>query len=380
MTKVILAANTDWYLYNFRLSLAIFLREKGLDVVLVSPAGKYSPVFEEKGFRWVTWDVGRQSMTPWKEIPAFGRLAQIYWREQADLIHHHTIKSVLYGSLVARALGQANVVNSITGRGYVFLGKGFKAGLLRNFVKTFYRLSLNHPNFAAIFENDADRQYFIEQKLIPIERTWLIPGVGVDPQRFVPSKEPTGPPVIFLVGRLLWDKGVGVLVQAARRLQQRNRQARIVLVGEPDPGNPASIDTTTLQGWVEEGIIEWWGWKPDMSKVYPQCHIVAAPTMYGEGVPTVLLEAAACGRPLVTTNMPGCRDAVIDAYNGLLVPPDNPIALADALDRLVSDKALRGRMGAAGRQLILEKFTTSHINSATLEVYYKVLNRINPQE
>ncbi|MDD5467925.1 MAG: glycosyltransferase family 4 protein [Anaerolineales bacterium] len=375
MNKVILAANTDWYLYNFRLSLARYLQEAGYEAVLVSPAGKYSPEFPKYGLRWVEWVVGRQTMSPWEEVPSFIQLARIYRQEKADLIHHHTIKSVLYGSLTARGLREENVVNSITGRGYVFLGRGARVRLLRNFVKNFYRKALNHPNFAAIFENDADRQYFIDQRFIAPQRTWLIPGVGVDPQRFQPFPEPEGAPVIFLVGRLLWDKGVGVLVEAARILQARKRSFRVALVGEPDPGNPSSIETNILQAWVKEGIVEWWGWRPDMSTVYPQCHIVAAPTMYGEGVPTVVLEASACGRPVVTTDMPGCRDVVIHQASGLIVPPEDAEALAEALDRLIRDKELRLKMGAEGRRLVLDRFTTRHINAATLEVYHQVLNK-----
>lgn len=375
MPKVILAANTDWYLYNFRLALARFLQETGYEVVLVSPAGKYSPGFSSSGFRWVEWEVGRQTMSPWQEVPSFVRLARIYHREKADLIHHHTIKSVLYGSLTARFLREENVVNSITGRGYVFMGKGAKARLLRYFIKNFYRRALNHPNFAAIFENDADRQYFIDQRFIAPQRTWLIPGVGVDPERFRPSPEPDGLPVIFLVGRLLWDKGVGVLVDAARILHARQRRFRVALVGEPDPGNPGSIEASVLQAWAKEGVVEWWGWKPDMSAVYPQSHIIVAPTMYGEGVPTVVLEAAACGRPVVTTDMPGCRDVVLNHVNGLIVPPDDVHALAEALDQLISNQPLRLKMGAEGRRLVLDRFTTRHINSATLEVYHQVLNK-----
>jgi glycosyltransferase involved in cell wall biosynthesis len=170
---------------------------------------------------------------------------------------------------------------------------------------------------------------------------------------------------------MLWDKGVGELVEAARLLQGE-KQARFALAGEPDPGNPASIKESTLRGWQEEGIIEWWGWQPDMKSVYTQSHIVTLPT-YGEGVPTTLLEAAACGRPIVASNVPGCQAVVREGLNGLLVPPGDPEALADALGRLISDAGLRGRMGAAGRQLVLEKFTTTKVNSQTLDVYRKLL-------
>ena len=379
MRKVLLVANTDWYLYNFRFSLAHSLRDQGYDVVLVSPPGKYTAVFAEQGFRWVAWELGRQTLGPWKETPSLLRLAQIYRHERPALIHHHTIKPVLYGSLAARLLRMPAVVNSITGRGYVFLGQDPKARWLRQVARPLYRLAFQPASFAAIFENEADRQYFIDERLVSAERTWLISGVGVDPQRFQPAPPPPGKPVVLWSGRMLWDKGVGVLVEAARLLHQR-AAVRVVLAGEPDPGNPASIDVQTLQGWVQEGVVEYWGWQADMLAAYRHSHIVAVPTMYGEGVPTVLLEAGACGLPVVTTAMPGCRDVVIDGYNGLLVPPGDPPALADALNKLISDAGLRGRMGAAGRQQILQKYTTLHVNAATLAVYETVLGKTRVSE
>lgn len=375
--KIILAANTDWYLYNFRASLAHFLRDQGFEVVLVSPPGKYLPVFKQWGFRWLPWSLGRQTLGPWNEIPSIFALARIYRHEKPDLVHHHTIKPVLYGSLAARALGMRGVVNSITGRGYIFLGNETKARLLRPVAKSLYRLAFGHPNFAAVFENETDRQYFIRENIVPAKRTWITAGVGVDPQRFTPTPPPPEPPVVLFSGRMLWDKGVGVLVEAARILRRQaaggGSAVRVALAGEPDPGNPASISPDTVQGWVQEGVIEYWGWQPEMSQAYARCHIVAAPTMYGEGIPTVLLEAAACGRPIVATDMPGCRDIVLHGTNGLIVAPNDPAALAEALEALICDPDLRGRMGNAGRQIVLQKFTTAQVNTATLAVYRKVL-------
>lgn len=369
MPKIILAANTEWYLYNFRLSLARFLREQGYEVVLLSPPGKYAAALQEAGFRWLEWEVGRQTLAPWNELAAVLRLEQMYRRERPDLVHHHTIKPVLYGSLAARRAGVPAVVNSITGRGYVFTAENFKARLLRPFVRGLYRPALRFPNSAVIFENAADRQYFVETNLVPTAQTWLIEGVGVDAELFCPRPEPDGAPVALLAGRLLWDKGVGVMAEAARRLKTLAPDVRVALVGEPDPGNPGTLDETTLRGWVAEGIIEWRGFRSDMHNVYAESHIVAAPTTYGEGVPTTLLEAAACGRPIVASDTPGCRHVVMDGQNGLLVPPNDPEALAAAIARLAGDANLRAQMGAEGRKLVLEKFTTEKVNAATLEVY-----------
>ena len=370
--KVIIVSNTEWYLYNFRRSLIEHLKNQGLDVVLVSPSGPYASKLEALGFRWIPWEVGRKTLAPWKEFGAILQLARIYWREKPDLVHHHTIKPTLYGSLVARFSGIRGIANSITGRGYVFLGDDIKIRLLRQMVKGIYKLAFSPQNSVVIFENTTDQAYFVKNDLISASRTRLIESVGVDPQQFFPRPEPNGVPVILQASRMLWDKGVGVLVDAARLLHQRV-EVRVALAGNPDPGNPASIPETMLRDWHEEGLIEWWGFRSDMNEVYNSSHVVTLPSIYAEGVPTALLEAASCGRPVATTNIPGCKDFVMDGYNGLLVPPNDPAALAGALEKLATNPELRASLGAAGRQRVLEKYTTAQVNAATLAVYQGIL-------
>lgn len=372
MTKLLMSSNTDWYLYNFRLSLAKYLQDEGIDVVLVSPRGEYVNLLENAGFRWLEWKIGRQTLAPRTEFGSILNLKRIYDREKPELVHHHTIKPVLYGSLAARWSKVPGCVNSITGRGYVFLGNDRKARILKMFIEPFYRLAFNNPRCSAIFENETDQQYFLDQSLITPERTWLIQGVGVDVERYKKLPEPDGIPVILMAARMLWDKGVGVLVEAARLLKDKV-PVRIVLVGNPDVGNPSSIELKTLQGWNEEGVVEWWGWRADMSDIYNQSHIVTLPTRYGEGVPTTLLEAAACGRPLVASDIAGCRHVVKEGYNGFLVPVNDPNALAQALEKLACTPELRQKMGRASRQLVLENFPQSRVNAETLEVYKHTL-------
>jgi len=372
MTKVILVANTAWYLYNFRRSLAVFLREKGMEVVMVSPVDEYALKLQEMGFRWIQWEVGRKSLAPWKELASLQRLSRIYRAEQPDLVHHHTIKPGLYGTMIARGTGVPGIINAVTGRGHVFLGEDLKIRALRWLVGWFYHLAYNAPNCVVIFENPTDQEFFIENNLVPGGQTRLIRSVGVDPNLFFPQPEPEGTPVILQASRMLWDKGVGVLVDAARLLRQRT-QVRVALAGSPDSGNPTSISEKQLREWHEEGAVEWWGFRPDMNAVYNSSHIVVLPSMYAEGIPTVLLEAAACGRPVVSTTMPGCRDFVIDGVNGFLVPPGDPKSLADALEKLVQNPELRAEMGAAGRKLVLDKYTTGEVNQTTFDVYNQVL-------
>ncbi|HNB36706.1 MAG TPA: glycosyltransferase family 4 protein, partial [Anaerolineales bacterium] len=306
--KVLLVSNTDWYLFRFRLSLAEYLRARGWDVILVSPPGEYVKRIEEHGFRWAEWQVGRQTVNPLGELRNLMKLRDIFKREKPDLVHLHTIKPVIYGSLAATFAGLKAIVRSVTGRGYVFLGTDLRARLLRPIVKGVYRFFLRAGGGVTIFENQADLDYFVNEGLIRADRATLIEGVGVDTEHYHPLPEPEGVPTVLLAGRLLWDKGVGEFVEAARQLKAK-MEARFILVGENDAGNPANIEKSVIEGWVKEGLLEWWGWQSDMRAVFAACHVVALPS-YGEGIPTVLLEAAACGRAIVATDVSGCRDVV----------------------------------------------------------------------
>lgn len=365
--KILLVSNTDWYLYNFRLPLARFLRENGYEVALVSPSGPYSQRLRESGFAWIPWEVGRQSVNPLGELGAIARLTRIYRQEKPDLVHHSTIKPVLYGTLAARLVGVRRILNAITGRGYVFLNDSLKARLLQPPILLLYRLAFSSARVFTIFENDVDRAYFLQKRLARAACTGLIPGVGVDVQRFRPSPEPAGPPVVLYAGRMLWDKGLGVLIEAARLLRSRGLAFRLVLAGEPDPGNPATLDRAQIEEWAAAGEVEWWGFRADMETVLEQSHLVALPSFF-EGVPTILLEAAAAGRPIVASDIPGCRLVVEDELNGLLVPPRDPTRLAEALERLVSSADLREQMGRCGRALAEERFSVERMNEMTLKV------------
>lgn len=370
--KILLVANTEWYLYNFRLSLAQFLRDQGWEVVLVSPFGDYVEGIRANDFRWVEWNIGRQTVVPIFELQSIRSLQKIYQQEQPTLVHHFTVKPVLYGSLAARFARVPAIVNSITGLGYVFLQNSIRAKLLRGVVLFLYRQAFHHLNRDIIFENIGDRDFFIQQKLILPSEGNVIQGVGVDVKRFHPLSEPEGTPLVVFPARMLLDKGLGVLVESARLLHSR-LSIRIALVGSPDPGNPATVTEHDLLTWEKEGIVEWWGFQQDMVSVYQNCHIVTLPSM-GEGLPTVLIEAAACARPIVTTDVPGCRDVVTDGVNGLLVPPNDPEKLASAIERLASDPVLRAHMGAAGRQRVMENFTDQQVNQKTLAVYQHLLS------
>ncbi len=376
--KVLLFANTPWYLYNFRLPLAHALREAGHEVLLVSPPGPHSLHLEADGFRWLEFPLSRRSLNPFNEMLALARLVWLYRRERPDLVHHFTIKCVVYGSLAAQAarrLGRPAVINAVTGLGYVFLHDGRRGRGLQALARGLYRLALR--NTAVVFQNPDDQQAFLQSELVHAEQIALIRGSGVDLRRFGMTPEPAGTPVVALPARLLWDKGVGVFVEAARLLKAEGVQARFALLGDLDPDNPAGIPAAQLQAWQREAVIEWWGWQEDMPTQYALTHIVCLPS-FREGVPKTLIEAAACGRAIVAADAPGCREVVRQGFNGLLVPPKDPAALAAALRDLIEGPELRRQMGANGRTLAETEFSVERVVAETLAVYDRAGLRMEP--
>ena len=372
--KILLFANTDWYLYNFRLALALALRARGDEVVLVSPEGAYVSRLQELGFRWVRFPLARRGLNPLTEISTIMRLYRLYRRENPDLVHQFTVKCVMYGSLACSLLGIRSVVNSVEGLGYVFTeGRGPRR-LLRGMVTLIYRLVL--PPTWVIFLNPDDRSFFIKNHMVSPKRIAMIRSAGVDIQKFIPRPESKGPPVVILPARLLWDKGVGEFVTAARQLRAAGLLARFALVGDNDDGNPASVHIAQLQEWQKENVIEWWGWKEDMDEVYAQAAIICLPS-YREGVPKTLIEAAACGRPIVTSDVPGCREVVRHGENGLLVPARDAGALAEALKDLLLNPNMRSEMGSRGRAIAEREFSIDLVISQTIAVYQSCMNNLS---
>lgn len=363
--KILLFANTDWYLYNFRLELAKVLRDRGDQVVLVSPGGPYASRLQELGYRWLSFPMQRDGMNPWIEMGTIARLVRLYLAEKPDLAHHFTVKCVLYGSLACSLTGIRRVVNSVTGLGYVYMENGGRRRWLQGLITAFYRLVLRKTR--VIFQNPDDRDTFLERRLVEPAQVALIRGSGVDLEKFSPQPEPPGPPLVILPARLLWDKGVGDFVAAARLLRVEQPHLRFALVGDSDPGNPAAVPEVQLQAWVQEGVLEWWGWHDDMDRVYAQAHVICLPS-FREGLPKTLVEAAGSGRPIVASDVPGCREIVHAGENGLLVPVRDVPALARAVNRLIQDPALRKEMGVNGRKLAGE-FSMDRIISETLQVY-----------
>lgn len=368
--KVILFANTDWYLYNFRLSLARALQEKGYEVVLVSPQGEYSVRLQNAGFRWIDLPFSRRGINPLREILLIFRLLRIYRSEKPDIAHHFTIKCVLYGSLVGHILRLKGIINSITGLGYVFVSNERRAQIAHFVTRRFYWLVLR--NTKVVFQNPDDRELFLSTGMANPKQCILIKGSGVDVVSIIPRPEISGIPLIILPGRMLYSKGVAEFVAAAKLIKREGVQARFVLVGQSDMGNPDGVPEEKLKEWQKDGDVEWWGWRNDMPDIYAQAHIVCLPS-YREGLPRTLLEGAAAGKPLVATNVPGCREIVRDGENGLLVAVRDPNALAKALKKLIESPDLRIQMGKRSRLLVETEFSEEWVNRETLAVYDSIL-------
>ena len=377
MNKLILFANTDWYLWNFRRSLALALREAGFEVLLLSPPGEYGAKLRALGLRWEAVPMDRRSLNPLREAAVLAHLWRLFRRERPDLVHGFTIKCAVYGSLAARLAGVSARINAVTGMGYVFTSEDAKARALRPLVRMLMRAALDGDGTRLILQNPDDVAVFEQARLVAPERIRLIPGSGVDCVRFAPAPDRTPPapgqPLrVLLPARLLWDKGLAEFVEAARRLHGEGRAIEFLLAGDPDPGNPAAVPEATVCEWVEQGLVQWLGHVDDMPALFASVDVVALPS-YREGLPKGLIEAAAGGLPLVTTDVPGCREVVRDGVDGLRVPARDAEALAAAIARLHDDPTLARRLGDAARQRALDEFDERIVIARTLAVYREML-------
>jgi len=371
MPKLLFLVTEDWYFCSHRMLLACEAKRHGYDVVVATRVQKHRDRILSAGLKLIPISMLRNGRNPWAEFLSICELVRIYRSERPDLVHHVAIKPVIYGSLAARLSGVPKIVNAIAGMGYVFISQSWKARILRPILKRAMRILLHRPNARIILQNPDDFSMLIEAGIADPERTDLIPGSGVDVEEFRPFPEPDGDTTVMMSSRMLWEKGVEEFVGAARLLKSEGIRARFVLVGDIDSGNPGTISSSLLEAWNDEGAVEWWGHRNDMPAVLAQAHIVCLPS-YREGMPKSLIEAASCGRPIVTTDSPGCREIVRDGENGFLVPVRDSAALAAALRKLMDDPPLRRRFGARGRALVMERFTLEKVIADTLAVYRRL--------
>ena len=370
--KILFVVNDAPFFLSHRLPLALAALESGYEVHVATPDSPLAGVIQRHGLRFHAIPLHRSSTRVWKELRSFQALESLYRRLQPDLVHHVTIKPVLYGGVAARLAKVPAVVYAVPGLGHVFVQTGLRAKLLRSVVKRVYRFVFAHPHAKVIFQNPDDQALLERAQLVSAADSVLIRGSGVDMNVFTPAPEPPGVPVVVLAARMLWSKGVGEFVDAARQLREQKIEARLVLAGDSDPGNPSAVPVWQLEQWHDSGVVEWWGACDDMARVLAEAHIVCLPS-YREGLPKVLIEAAASGRPIVTTDVPGCREVVRHEENGLLVPVRNAAALAAALRRLILSPALRQFLGQRGREIAVAEFGLEKVIQQTLAIYKELL-------
>ncbi|WP_290815404.1 glycosyltransferase family 4 protein [Ferrovibrio sp.] len=368
-----------------RLPVGRAMRQRGWAVHVAAPDDSaIAASLAAEGFTFHPIPLIRSRQNPLAELRLLLVLFGLCLRLRPDLLHLVSVKPVVWGGVAARLLALPAVVHAITGLGYVFIRtakkapglSGTKTDLLRRLVEGLYRLALAHGNSVTIFQNPDDLVVFEQRRLVSQDRTAMIRGCGVDMQVFAAQPEPAidaeHPPVVMFPARLLGDKGVREFVAAAEQLRAAGVTARFVLIGRRDPDNKTDIGEAQLQAWIDSGAVEYWGFSEDMPATLARAHVIVMPS-YREGLPRGLIEAAAIGRAIVTTDAPGCREVVRHEGNGLLVPVGDGVAVAAAIRRLLEDSVLRQRLAARGRAIAEEEFSVEHFVDASLNAYDRVL-------
>lgn len=371
--RLLFVVAEDYYFVSHRLQLAVAAQEAGYDVSVATHVNRHGKIIRDAGLRLFPVHFNRSGVWPPEELRTIRSLVRIYRSLRPDLVHHVAMKPVIYGAIAARIASTKGIVHALGGVGFLFASEAKRARIARLLVRPALKSAFSQPNSRIILQNHYDRQMLVESGLVPAHAIRMIRGAGVDLGLYGLSNVKAQPPLVILPARLLWDKGVGQFVKAAKVLKQRGVCARFALVGRPDLKNPSSVSQEHLDRWNSEGIVEIWGWREDMPAVFGQAQIVCLPTYYGEGLPKTLLEAAAVGAAIVTTNIPGCVELIRDGDNGILVSPKDVQGLADALQSLIENIELRSRLGLAARETVREGFTLGQVVAETLDVYAELL-------
>ena len=369
--KLLLIVNAPEFFLSHRLPLALAAQHAGYELQIVTGPGSACEQIKALGFVHHCLPISRSGTKPWLEIRSLWLLWRLMHRIKPDIVHLVTIKPVLYGGLIARLTGIPAVVAAISGLGSVFVTQSRFTQWLRYGVELLYRLALRHPHLTVIFQNPDDQSMLVELGIVREDQTTLISGSGVSLTDHPVKPEPEGEPVITFASRLIEEKGVREVVEAARILKAWGIPSRFWLVGQPDHGNPSSIKSQDVERWHNEGLVEHLGYRTDIADVFALSNLVVLPS-YREGLPKVLIEAAACGRAIITTDVPGCRHVIEPNVTGLLVPVKDATALANAIKQLLGDADLRQSMGAAGRKLAEQKYGIEKVIEAHLKIYQEL--------
>ncbi|RNL76659.1 glycosyltransferase family 1 protein [Citrobacter sp. MH181794] len=363
--------NVDWFFISHRLPIAQKALDDGYKVAIACHFTGHRDELESMGFMTFEIPFSRSGVGIFSELKTIFKIRKVIKFIKPTLIHSITIKPVIYSGLVRRTISATHpMVSAISGLGYVFTTKTMRATLIRLTATVLYKLALSGNKKIVIFQNPSDEN--ILSKIVGLNECEkvLIKGSGVDLKVYDFKPEPdNGQIKIAMACRLLKDKGVYQYIEAARLVKKSHSNVEFLLIGSPDPENPNSVMAEEIDAWVKEGVITYLGHRKDIANIFSDSNIVSLPSFYGEGVPKVLIEAAACGRPIVTTNNPGCRDAIVDGKTGICVPVKDSLALARAFTILIEQPALRQSMGKAARIFAEAEFDIESVVNKHLAIY-----------
>ena len=372
--KIIINLTEDWFFVSHFLGRAVDAKASGYEVYISCNETSKRKIIENNNIKFLPLALDRRGINPLYELLIILKYCFLFYKIKPDIVHNVGSKPIIYGSIAAKFLNIKSLINAPIGLGFAFSSDTFRAKLLKPVLIFLLSHTLNKHHGKGkenrvIFENSDDMNYFIRRKIVKKSDARLIRGAGVEiDYKYKKKKKINKNITISLVARMLKDKGIFEFVNAARILNKRNFQCRFLLVGDIDQKNPSSLKTSTLKSWHEKGIIEWLGWIDNIKEILYDTDILCLPS-YREGLPKSLLEGAAIGLPLVTTNTVGCRDIVVDGVNGYLVPVKDSINLALAIEKLIRDKELRAKMGNESLKLAISKFSSKIINSQTISLY-----------
>jgi len=372
-TKLLFFVTEDWYFFSHRIDLAREAKNAGYHVSVLTRVNQLGNKIRAEGFELIPLEINRGGVNPFQELKTLLKIREIYNKIKPDIVHHVALKPVIYGGLITLFNSKIKVVNLVAGFGSIFSSNKFKARLLRPLVVLLFKKIFIRKGSFVVVQNYEDRDFLVNELRIAPSFVSVIKGSGVDIKKFFPTKEPHGIVSVALVSRLLWDKGIREFVEAVNILKERGLEFSALLVGEPDDHNMAAVGCSQLREWQHSGLVNCLGYVDDVPKLWKNTHIAVLPS-YREGLPKSLIEAAACARPIVTTDTSGCKEVVKDNKNGLLVPVRNSVALANALAKLIVDAELRGKMGVESRQMVEKEFSNDKIIAKTLGLYQKLLN------
>ena len=370
--RVIYLVTEDWYFVSHRLPMARAARAAGFEVHVATRVDRHRAAIEAEGFALHPISWRRGSLDPRDLLRAVREVRKLYRDIGPDLAHHVALPATVVGSLAATGLPVA-CVNAMTGLGTMFISDNAKVRMARAGLMLTLRWLLNRSRSAVLVQNLDDRT-LMERLGVADERIALIPGSGVDVGALTPQPEPAGPITIAFVGRLVESKGIRALIAAHERLGERGRDIRLLIAGLPDPANRTSISPQEIESWSQRPNVTHLGFVDDIGALWGRAHIAVLPS-HREGMPLSLLEAAACGRPLIATDVPGCRDIARPGVNAVLVRLDDSLALADAIERLALDGELRRKFGQASRELVEREFSSARIGHDVVSLYRQLLER-----